>query len=449
MVNMSPLRAIGYLDPRTLCLTAAVGILSGVAAWLFLPFPARITVADVGLARDGDPGGPQLAFSRDCRLVASTHGEGGGDGARHRWQGELRVWDTHQRRMLFAVAYEEHGWPWDGGYSLAFTPKGDKLVAYSWGKTKFYLIPSGAPWEPDVKHVFPCGAKGGDDDRGAPAVRSRLVTDAAGNLFVFVRDLDKKKITIRDLWTAKETATWDADPPVVEGNGTHSPLQDLGGVLLEVHPPGPAFPGGGVLRVRELPSGKLHPPLEKADLWPGYYEGPLFAATPDGRTVVALNGSGGEVADTGGGPVRVWIDGTQNQLQLIGTWRPALSPDGRLLAAYAPCWLRATYGIGPRDYFVISDLTTGRALAHLPNARFAHFSFDGKTLAALKIVHTRDFAEPDLSLDLYDLPLRPAWGKIIGTALACASVVLVVGQWLRWRRKRNSAAAMPPPAPAV
>jgi hypothetical protein len=165
---------------------------------------------------------------------------------------------------------------------------------------------------------------------------------------------------------------------------------------------------------------------------------------------VAINGGGGEVnAATGSGPGRVWVDGAQNQLQLVGTWGPALSPDGRLLAAYAPGALRMLVGFGPRDYIVVSDLTTGSALAHLPNARFAHFSRDGSTLAVATIADQRiSPPPPDRSLDLYDLPLRTDWGKIIVAALACASVVFAAGQSLRWRqRRRKAATTIPPPTP--
>src|SRR5438552_1711699 len=122
-----PMRIITYLGLKTLLLSATASVLAAWFAWLILPPAPRVAIP----AKDRHG---RLAFSNDCRFFAYAEGEP--TDKRH-WKGELRVWDTRDPHLLFAVEYSElHPPATDGGYSLAFTTEGDKLVTYSWGEAK-------------------------------------------------------------------------------------------------------------------------------------------------------------------------------------------------------------------------------------------------------------------------------------------------------------------------
>jgi len=380
-----------YLGPKTLLASVALGFTTALMAWLILPPPIRTTVPLEERGRQ------RVAFSRDCRFVAWTPGE---MKSKRQFEGELRAWDTRENRLLFTHPYSEFYPPIaDGGYSMAFTPEADKLVVYSWGRPKFYLIPSGEVWEPEFKHEFP------HDAFDAP---SWLAPDPAGNLFVAARDRRLKTMTVRDLWTAKVAGEWNgADPDFMSW--------ELGSVILEESADG--------MRVREIPTGKLHPPLAMK----GEFAVPAeYTATPDGRVVAAVASK-----------IYVWTDGELKQYDLPANQFPALSPDSHVLAALIP------HGHAYRDWrttvltalglragdniFVIHDLTAGREIARLKGGHSAHFSRDGKTLVLTT----------ETGLEIYDLPLRAPWGRIAGVGVACAAGIFLAGQGFRWRRMRR------------
>jgi hypothetical protein len=380
------MRVITYLGPKNLRVSVTLSLIVGGMAWMSLPYSPRVVIpAEYDLLR--------VAYSKDCRLVAITQGDSVRKGL---WKGEIHLWDTHERRILFSIPHsrKEQAGSW-GRYSMHFTPEDDKLVIFGWGEAKFYDFPSGEPWEPDAKHIFRR-----DGERGSASL---LIHDAQGKLFVLVYDAQKKRNSICDLLSGREISSWPSDG---------HPMSFPGATL--------AIDSKVQCKLNEIPTGRLR--LEFTLRGPGHAG---IVWTPDGRTVVEA-----------GRPGHIWIDGERSTRDLDIANSPAVSPDGRFLAgnvhslhAY-PDWLAATLAIiGIRlgeSAIVIYDLRTGQQAARLPRGGSPHFSLDGGVIA----VATEE------SLELYDSPLRKPWGKIVCLALGCAGVVFLMGQWIRWRRRK-------------
>jgi hypothetical protein len=388
------MRLFAYLGVKSLIAAAAIGLLAGLCAWGLLPPVPRVTIPTPD--RRG-----RIAFSADCKLFAYASGE---HTSRRLWNGELRVWDTQEPRQLFSTPYSESYPPvLDGGYSMAFTPDGEKLVTFSWGEAKFYQVPSGEPWEPQESRKFPSDGM---------LVRSQLVEDAHGNVFVRgateLATLPQHKTSIFDLWTGARIAA--ADWRVGDA---------LRGGLI-------SYPHKDRVCLHEVPTCKLRLDVKQAEV---YGE---FVCTPDCRTLVQVYGKATTWRD-GEGPVKHSIPISQF---------PVVSPDGELLGGLVPQlhaygdWrtklLNAVRLHGRESTFVVYDLSTDKPVASFPHAQHGHFSLDGKTLAV--------FAED--TVELYDLPLSSPWLRVVAVALVGAIAAFGVGQWLRWRQSR-----MPAPAP--
>ncbi len=398
-MRIDVMRFIKYLGWKSTLASILGAFVIGTFAWMILPPLPRVTIPQ-------DDRFGRLAFSRDCRFIACAEGD---RETKRSSEGKLNVWDTHESRVLFSVPYGETYPPvMDGGYSLAFTPEADKLVTYSWGKARFFNIPTGEPWHPDVAHEFPADGKN--------STPSWLTTDAAGNLFVLVRDRAKARNSVLDLWSGKETGAWETDRSI--------DVQFPGGVIEIAEEAALA---------RMIPSGEPRARLAHPKVNPMMSPRQAYRiATPDCRTLLEVDGT-----------VRATVDGREELFEFWAHQFPAVSPDGRLLAvlvyrghAYRD-WLTTLLNkIGMRrsdSLFVVYDLTTGREVARLPEATSAYFSGDGKTLAIV----TAD------EIELYDVPLCSPWGWILGGAMGGAVAGFFVAQWIRWRRTQSAAQKKP------
>jgi hypothetical protein len=392
------MRKLSILGPKTLLASFLAALLVSYFVYLILPPSPRVVIPAkdrLGLS----------AFSQDCRFFACAAGES--TDMRH-WKGELQIWDTSERHVLFTRPYSLVFPPGsDGGYSLAFTPSADKLVLFSWGEAKHHALPSGEIWQPPVKHDFA--------PDGFTRV-ARLVTDGEQNLFVLVHDNQKATTSVHDLETGREISSWNRRPEMPE---------NIPGGVLETSDKGCEF--------REIPSGKVRAHLGPRDSHSLLSRRPpvYHTATPDGRTLIAIDGK-----------IRKLSGGEETQLELRANQFPAISPDGRYLAvlvnqAQSYGWfarMLAKIGIPHREsYFAIYDLNAATEVARIPGVSHAHFSLDGKTLALFT----------DDAVELYDMPLAAPWGRIVVAAIAGASGVFVVAQWLRWRRSRRTPVGKP------
>src|SRR5260370_11683326 len=166
---MSSMRIITYLGPKTVIVSVTLSLLVCGMGWISLPYAPRVVIpAEYDLLR--------VVYSKDCRRFAIMQGDSVRKGL---WKGEIHVWDTHERRILFSIPHSRTEQPgrW-GRYSMHFTPEDDKLVIFGWGEAKFYDVPSGKPWKPDAKHIFRL-----DGEHGTARL---LVPDAHGELFALV-----------------------------------------------------------------------------------------------------------------------------------------------------------------------------------------------------------------------------------------------------------------------
>lgn len=389
-----------HLGPKTLVATLIAATVAGWCAWLILPLSPRATIPQ----RD-ELG--RISFSHDCRFLAC--GKLDKDTPRS-WDGSLKIWDTDAPKILFAIPYQEIYPPvMNGGYSMAFTRDASKFVTYGWGSAKIYEVPTGKQWQPAVAPEFPAAQLG----KSTP---SWLTTDARGDLFVYVRNWGNSQRSVYDFWTGKELVEW---------NGNLFDELFSGGVLQ---------PDVDGVVAREIPSGKMqarlaHLPMKMAFGSPRQVS---RVATPDCRTLVEIDGT-----------VRASVNGEEILLGVPAHQLPAVSPDGRLLAALVRSasddgnWLAmlmSKLGLRHSDSsFAVYDLTTGRRLARLPNANMAHFSTDGATLAIVK----------ENSIELYDTTLNSPWHWIAGISATAACAVFLVGQWLRKRAPRRTTVQKP------
>jgi WD40 repeat protein len=132
------------------------------------------------------------------------------------------------------------------------------------------------------------------------------------------------------------------------------------------------------------------------------------------------------------GPVFLWDSpgATPRRVpQLDDAENFVLSADGRHVAAHfsdaPPSWLDwlMRRGRDPVHTIVVYDLATGRQVGSIRGGLHAAFAPDGSTLAIGRVGG---------DIELWDFPLRKAWGKIVGGGLLAAVVTwLVIRPWRR------------------
>jgi WD40 repeat protein len=309
------------------------------------------------------------ALSPDGRLVAGYDA------------GKIQVWDTRTGKRVAAVPLKVPG------DRLAFVPGGRTLL--SWGGSDAQLID------------WPSGRTRKFDD-----VSLLLAVSPDGRWLVDGGTAEGRPVRVLDRATGRE---------VVRVGFAGSPAVSPDGRRLAVV--GPAGTGGYELRLFGLPGGKgvarfkvradfgceslSFSPDGKLLALGGAFEGLVLdpasgrtvcrlpgranrpAFSPDGRIVAAAAGSRLRLFDAATGR-EIHPEGGDLRIKLgesdvaLGQARPAVSPDGRLLAAVDP----ATRGIS------VWDLTDGRLVRRLPLRRFEDiidglaFRPDGRALAA-------------------------------------------------------------------
>jgi WD40 repeat protein len=393
------LSIVNYIGAKTIASSVIAAVVAGWFAWLVLPVTPRMTILPTRSINS-------MSFSADGRFVACTDGD---HTSRHKWTGVLTVWDTREARELFSIPYSQSYDPdLSGGYSYAFSPGDDKLVLYSWGETKFHLLPTGKEWKPERKLKF---------DVNGLTRTGQLVIGVDGNLYVLIHDSVAKTTSVHDLATGDEISSW--------GDTKDAPNTLVGGMIgsvLETSDVG--------WQLREIPSGKKRQQAPVRTQVNSKIARESHTATPDGRTLVVVDGK-----------IRTYADGQETKFDLRADDAPTISPDGRMLGALVV--QERSEGVLSRildnlrmrlvSCLVFYDLATSAEVGRLPRARVAFFSRDGSTVLTFT----------DDGVEVYDWPLRSPWGRIMGAAAAGATSVFVVGQWLRWRTRRK---VVSPPA---
>ncbi len=164
--------------------------------------------------------------------------------------------------------------------------------------------------------------------------------------------------------------------------------------------------------------------------------------TPDGKRVA------GKLVDRQNEHVSCWIwDRDSAAFRALPAADEAfyiwLSPDGRFLAAAmdggrpAPwlTWLYDLLGLTyetDRSHIAIIDVDSGQPVAWLPDASYAQFSPDGRTLAV---------STTDNQVQLWDFPLHKPWGKIARFAVVAGLWVFLLGRWRAGRTTPGQATA--------
>jgi hypothetical protein len=392
-------------------LALIVGLVTtATSAWLIPYAPRRSLPARIAGSR------PSAAFSPDFRYAAFVSSEYR-DEEKDRDE-KCTIWDVPSGRALFSFPTPKRPYMADN-YALRISPDNAFVVELHQGQPRFWKMPSGEPWSPELVANIPHDLFGGGV--------SHLETDREGRPLIVVREVWKSRV--RDLVSGKELATL---PPE--------------GVWCDF------FPGGFVrhlweeekIEIRELPSGTLRRELGLRDCdfvrrgpWVRYH----WALTPDLNTVALVVEDKIYSWDVRTG-ARRQLDVPSEQLPTSGRsvsfQHVALSPDGRFFifrVDHPPnpkyAWLEHLLdwiGWPPRRAeLALYDLTANTEIVsfRLPSnpqgfsSGHAKFSLDGKSLA---IVH-------EDGVDIYDFPVRRPWPKIAACALVASGIVWVLG-WL-------------------
>jgi hypothetical protein len=403
-----------------------IGLFTGLACWWLLPVSPRRSLP---LPLDDSR---SVVLSPDFRYAAIINYE---LSLTRQIHVQSEIWDLTSCRSLFSFPFEKGP---DGSaiqHSLAISPDNKLVVEFPLDKpgratAKFRKIPSGDLWEPGAPIEFPIDVENG--------ITSRLTIDARGRLLVAILDKSKPS-SIRDLLTGKEVGTlpkWDSEWALGLVPGCNMRW----------------VPNTGEIEVRALPSGDIrgHLPanllqglLPQREVYSVYFN---CALTPDCNTLAKIDD----------GKIHVWDVSSRHYhfvnreaSQFVG-----VSPDGRFLASqrflpgawhpdpipWAVPWLdwlmpqprRSSGEWVQQSEVVLYDLiaqaeVTSFGLNHANpgHQNPARFSLDGQSLAIIG---------PD-ALELYDLPLRRPWSKIVGCALLAAASLWLVGWFLERRRR--------------
>jgi WD40 repeat protein len=246
------------------------------------------------------------------------------------------------------------------------------------------------------------------------------------------------------------------------------------------------FPAGGLpphLDLRDETTGPAYPVTDrwpKSAVWPSFsadgkhlfveerFEVMLWdvtawpvrhVTTVESRNVLSpdckllarwLPSSAVELQDLDSMRVRAILESPDGDAGTPG-WEIRFSPDSTSVATKGALhdppkpgpvtgWFQWLFGFSPSSYRLLSvvrlwSTENGRELQRFPNCHDAEFSPDGHTLATFS---------DDGTIQLWDLPPRPALGRLISLAALAAIVTASIGWWLGRRRGSQAGEAAGP-----
>lgn len=373
-------------SPKLLVFSVGLGALVGVFLWQHLPTPPRAIVSSPW--KDWNPsmfGAHDLFFSASGDVlftIVITRGHGS----------EICSWDVATREKLQALYAGEKV-----VHSFELAPDGSSAAALAEDTITFWDLRTGKA------QTVPIAERLKEE-------REFAFTYAAdGRLLALI--LREEAIHVVDAVTGAERTVWDFDRAELRFPAFDAGWVITGGQnrLFLRH-----VPTGGPATVVPAPLGPV-PGIRMAEV----------SITTDGRLLVVPSSLGMDVIETSTGNLRSVPD----------LYPLAISSDGRYVGGEgrpdegSPPWWRdflnwlglaASEG---EDRITLIDLASNRPTATWTGVVLFRFSPDGTRLAVVG---------NDGAIRVYELPLRRAWGTIVGFAALAAAGLWLAGKALGW-----------------